>query len=32
MLYMYMLKFRIKYEKCRIPDNVNMGSGAVSKN
>ena len=32
MLYMYMLKFRIRYEKCPIPDNVNKGNGAVSKN
>ena len=31
-LYMYMLKFRIRYEKCPIPDNVNKGNGAVSKN
>ena len=29
---MYMLKFRIRYEKCPIPDNVNKGNGAVSKN
>ena len=32
MLYMYMLKFRIRYEKYSIPDNVNRGNGAVSKN
>ena len=29
---MYMLKFRIRYEKYSIPDNVNKGNGAVSKN
>ena len=28
----YMLKFRIRYEKYPIPDNVNKGNGAVSKN
>ena len=32
MLYMYMLKFRIRYEKYPIPDNVNKGNVAVSKN
>ena len=30
MLYMYMLKFSNRYEKCPIPDN--KGNGAVSKN
>ena len=29
---LYMLKFRIGYEKYPIPDNVNKGNGAVSKN
>ena len=29
---LYMLKFRIRYEKYRIPDNVNKGNGSVSKN
>ena len=27
-----MLKFRIRYEKYPIPDNVKKGNGAVSKN
>ena len=29
---LYMLKFRIRFEKYPIPDNVNKGNGAVSKN
>ena len=29
---LYMLKFRITYEKYPIPVNVNKGNGAVSKN
>ena len=29
---LYMLKFRIRYEKYPIPVNVNKGNGAVSKN
>ena len=29
---LYVLKFRIRYEKHPIPYNVNKGNGAVSKN